>query len=611
VSDIFLGYDAKTGAEFCIPKEAFQTHFHLIGGTGKGKTTAIHTLLHPLLLDHRDPAAFFIIDRMGNLSFELLLWITSKYCTDSVRRRVLYIEPSREDVVIGFNPLLHETPQHGFYKVQRATDIILRAWESVDIEKMPRLARWTFNAFWAAAQLGLTIADCGHFLMPGSPYHARLLECLPPLLKAEWEEIVQARGNEASRILESSRNRLKPYFEAPILRRMFGATESRLDVLRFMREGRIVLVNLAPQNRLSPQLGDAIGALIINEVLSNARSLPLGVRYPSYLLLDEFQNFVGPDLESAIPEVRQLGIRLILSHQSFAQLQRGDYDLTTMIWQAQSRIAFGVQGEDADILGHELASLTYNPKRVKDELFSTRQRIAGHEKVMLSSWGKSGSEAESWDRKYGKNWARSTNTVKKEGSYRDVHGEGDSRAETEQEGKGGSRTSGWSENQQEHLLPVHEEVRELASRTFYTGDEWDRLWAKRVRTLPTGTALVRLVNDPTLSKVKVERSAVGYLGWDASLLQRKLPQVIERLHAFLEANFRSEFFQPPHAIEAETEARLQRVLRAAATVHAGTRQPEPDGPGVSTDLQAAGDDARAERRVDVEAPAARKNPFVG
>src|SRR5436309_2358799 len=56
MSDIFLGQDTATGAEFCIPVEAFRTHFHLIGGTGKGKTTAIHTLLHPLLLDHRSKA---------------------------------------------------------------------------------------------------------------------------------------------------------------------------------------------------------------------------------------------------------------------------------------------------------------------------------------------------------------------------------------------------------------------------------------------------------------------------------------------------------------------------------------------------------------------------
>ena len=112
---------------------------------------------------------------------------------------------------------------------------------------MPRLARWVFNSFSAAAQLCLTIADCVHFLMPGSPHHLPLLNMLPERLAAEWTEITQSRGQESLRILDSSRNRLRPYFDSDILRRMFGARESRLDVQRMMREGRIVIIDLSPR----------------------------------------------------------------------------------------------------------------------------------------------------------------------------------------------------------------------------------------------------------------------------------------------------------------------------------------------------------------------------
>jgi len=226
MKDMLLGSDKETDADVRIPKTAFGTHFHFVGGTGKGKTTALHTILRPLLRDPADRSCFVIIDRLGNLSQELLLWMASKeFCTDDVRSRLVYVQPSREDVVLPFNPLLHESQAHGFYKVQRATEIILRAWESVNIEAMPRLARWTFNAFWAAAQLELTIADCVHFLLPGSPYHQPLLQVLPPALQAEWQEIYQARSGEAQRILDSSRNRLKPYFESAIL--MSPATQNR------------------------------------------------------------------------------------------------------------------------------------------------------------------------------------------------------------------------------------------------------------------------------------------------------------------------------------------------------------------------------------------------
>ncbi len=107
MKSILLGHDRSTKARIEIPTKAFQTHLHLIGGTGKGKTTALHTILQPLLLDPVNEACFFIVDRLGNFSQELLLWMASDFCTQDVRDRLLYIEPAREDRVLGFNLLMN------------------------------------------------------------------------------------------------------------------------------------------------------------------------------------------------------------------------------------------------------------------------------------------------------------------------------------------------------------------------------------------------------------------------------------------------------------------------------------------------------------------------
>src|SRR5438309_12085046 len=98
---IFLGRDRATGQKLYVPKKSFDTHWHLIGSTGKGKTTAIHTLLHPLLLDPTSTDCWFIVDRMGNFSSELLLWMASEFCTPEVRSRLVYLGPAREAVGIG------------------------------------------------------------------------------------------------------------------------------------------------------------------------------------------------------------------------------------------------------------------------------------------------------------------------------------------------------------------------------------------------------------------------------------------------------------------------------------------------------------------------------
>jgi hypothetical protein len=567
-----------------VPHETFNTHWHLIGGTGKGKTTAIHTMLHGLLMNPLEKSCFFIIDRLGNFSQELLLWMASRFCTRTIRDRLVFIQPSREDVVATFNPLLYESSAHAYYRIERSTEIMLRAWESQDVSQMPRLARWTYNAFAAAAQLQLTISDCCHFLHPGSPYHRPLLELLGTVdvrLMTEWQEIMATRGQEATRILDSSRNRLRPYFDSDILRRMFGSTQSRLDVLRMMREGRIVIIDLSPRNRLSGQLANTIGALLINEVIAQVRSLPRDVRYPTYMFLDEFQNFVGPDIESALPELRNLGLRLILSHQSFSQLQRGDWDLTSIIFQAQSRMMFGVQGEDAELLAHEVASITFDPKKIKDEIYSRRQLNAGHRIEELESWGDSSQHADQWSDSDSKGTSRGETRFGDPFAMHAWKNRSDTTSTNSSDGRsrGGSMSSGTSHTRHQQLVPEYESFLELASRNYANFDEQKSEWARDIRNLKTGRALLRLVNDPRLYLVDVKRSAPGFLQYDMHTIARKFPAALEAMDRLIEENFQSDFFVPASRVDAEADDRIRRLLRARAvaepSVDAGVRHQSP------------------------------------
>lgn len=545
--EILLGKDTNTGRRIRMPVDALRTHLWMIGGTGKGKTTAIETILHQLLLDPFNQACVVVIDRMGGLSFSILRWLASRFCSESVRKRLVYIEPSREDICIPFNPLVYTTPGEGYFKTALASDVILRGWASQNLGEMPRLARWLFNAFWAAAQLGLAIRDTMHFLLPGSPYHAPLLRALPPTLQAEWAEITNARNNQATIILDSTRNRLKPIWESPVLGNIFGSTVNRLDMERFMREKKIVLINLAPNGTLPMQVADAIGGLVINDVLHVARSLPAGVQYPTYLILDEFQRFLGPDLETAIPELRQKGVRILPSHQTLGQLVRGDLDLRPIIFVCQTWGIFGLSGEDADILAHEFASLSFDPMKVKEENRSRRQLISGHRLAQLTNRSESESMAEQWNHSYGVGWDGMGALDPATASTRRGQGDGYSRG----------RTTSVATSQT--YLPEYENFEEI-SRTYFTFEEQRHLWAQKIRRLRTGRALLRIVNDPTIYEVDVKRSVPGHLAYDWAFVEKRLPEVAEAYHRLLDDNFAQECFVSPRAIELETKRRLERVL---------------------------------------------------
>lgn len=364
---ISIGTDPETGEQIPLSPDLFRTHFHCVGATGSGKSNAVQVILRSILATPRPKCALFLVDPMGNLSSDLLKWIASdRLCPPHVRERLVYIEPARSDVVMPFNPLLHDCEDHLYFQVGRAVEIVLRAWASQAIEEMPRLRHWTFASFFAAAAMGYPIAACRYLLRPGTSEQQAMLSRLPDELQHMWSEILRARGSESIRLLESTRNRLAPFFDSGILRRMFSCVENRFDVARFIRERRIVILNVASYGKLDLHIGQTIGGLAVNEIIRTAMNMSPSEVDPTYVLLDEFQHFVGGDLYEAIPTVRQIGLRLILAHQSFSQLLRGDIDLSGLIWQARSRLMFANDAEDADLIAHELATLTYDPMKLKE-----------------------------------------------------------------------------------------------------------------------------------------------------------------------------------------------------------------------------------------------------
>jgi type II secretory ATPase GspE/PulE/Tfp pilus assembly ATPase PilB-like protein len=82
-------------------------------------------------------------------------------------------------------------------------------------------------------------------------------------------------------------------------------------------------------------------------------------------------------MQSALPELRQKKVRLLLFNQSFSQLKNEAVDMTSIIFQARMRLILASNGDDADIMAHEFASITYDPRQAKtvDELLAREQGV--------------------------------------------------------------------------------------------------------------------------------------------------------------------------------------------------------------------------------------------
>ncbi len=284
---------------------------------------------------------------------------------------------------------------------------------------------------------------------------------------------------------------------SPTLRLMFGSTGEPFNCERLIRQRKIVVINLAEMSTVPTVICDAIGALFLNEIFQTANRMATiygrNSVAPTYLILDEFQRYIGPDIEMALPTVRQMGLRLILAHQSFSQLDRTDVDLTQMIWQARTRIAFANYGKDADSIADEFAKMTFNNMEIKDQRVSKRQLINGHRKEILNSWGTTNSSTSGVSQSQGKNDGESSGTqysiieddIRKTSMSTGINS-GSSKAEAESRSSGRSESTGSAE----HLVPVYDTFDEITNTTYLSFEEHSLRIAKLVRSLKPGEAFL-------------------------------------------------------------------------------------------------------------------------
>ena len=332
---------------------------------------------------------------------------------------------------------------------------------------------------------------------------------------------------------------------------MFGSRRTHFDVERFIRERHIVILNLAAYCKLNPHDGRTIGALAVNEIFEKA--FHMATTYgrqsvdPTYVLMDEFQHFVGPDIEDALPTVRQMGLRLLLAHQAFYQLERGEVDLNGMIWQARSRLMFANDGEDADRLAHELAMRTFDPKEIKDLRTSRKQLIVDYRKEWLDSLSSTTTRANASSEQEMMGYTRNRGEARHPRADLATRSESEGRSTSATRGRTQADSFGNSHGQSQTMVPIHETFDEISNITYKSFQEHRVEWGQRVRELRTGEAFGVFVNDPKLYSILVDYDPVE----PSAAIEEAKQELIEK-------NFEAEFFVS--ATEADREAQEVREM---------------------------------------------------
>src|SRR5438067_1159926 len=96
---ILVGQDVDTGERIRMPRELLETHLHILGAPGAGKTRLLLWLFRSLI-SSRD-ACVILFNVKGDLGRMARDWAIAEGHT----KRLVIFDPAESERVIGYNPL--------------------------------------------------------------------------------------------------------------------------------------------------------------------------------------------------------------------------------------------------------------------------------------------------------------------------------------------------------------------------------------------------------------------------------------------------------------------------------------------------------------------------
>jgi len=356
----------EDGDRLELTTDDLQTHVHGVGASRTGKSKLIEWIAREMI---RNREGFCLIDPHGFLYDDLVRWLA--YLTP--QRDVILFNPSSEERIVGFNPFRRGRGELST-QVDRRVRATLKAWGQTDADETPRLERWLKCIYHTLIEQGYSL-DVALYLLSWQykevrQYLTRAVRSAP--IRSEWEDLASlTKVTDFQAQIESSRNRLFRFIEPAQIRRVTGLGTNNLDLAEIIDQGKILLVSLQPSDSLTEENGRLLGTLLLNEIwevgMRRRQSESGGAPRPFYLIVDEFQKFLTPDIPAMLDQAAKYGIHLFLFHQHLSQLRDLDERAYgAVMTNARTKIVFGgLSRDDARTMAGEIFPGQIDLKRVK------------------------------------------------------------------------------------------------------------------------------------------------------------------------------------------------------------------------------------------------------
>ena len=346
------------------------THVHGIGGTRSGKSKLIEWMAREFI---RRRHGCCRIEPPGTLYNDLVSCLANPV---TVRKEVILFDPSSTTRVVGFNPF-GPGDEELTARVTRLIRATVKAWGAIDTDETPRLERWLRCSYHTLLEGGYTL-DAMKYLMTWARKAERdylTSKVTDELVMSEWETLADyKRAVDFDGQLESTRSRMFRFLHSKQISRVMGLSSNALDIGRIIEDGKILLVNLQPSSVLSVEQAEVLGTLLVDELWHHTQKRRARPRDPFFLIIDEFQKFLTPDIPDMLDEAAKRGVHLMLFHQRLDQLKSRDPEAySAVMTNARTKLVFGaLSREDAHTMVQEIFPGQVDLQKVKYTIKQTK-----------------------------------------------------------------------------------------------------------------------------------------------------------------------------------------------------------------------------------------------
>jgi len=351
-----LQYIFDQQVPFPVTDERRFEHWHLIGGTGWGKSQTLqHIIMHDLM--RPDPPGLVVIDSQGDMLWKIQ---NLKIFADNPDRLII-IDPQyapalnifdmTTDRLQGYTPLIRETLEAGIVELYH---YIFGAIASEMTSKQG-------TAFVFVVRLMLAIEGATlHTLLelmedqsktfrdsPFFAYTSKLDDTARTFFENQFFN-KQAFGQTKQQLAR----RLYAILSVPAFSRSFAASKNKLDMFSALQSGKVVLVNTA-KHLLKSDASALFGRYMIAQVMAAAFERAAHTeRHPAFLIIDEAGDVFDENIDSLLVQARKYRLGVLFAHQHLQQLTpalRSSVASNTTI-----KFAGGVSDQDARALDADM-----------------------------------------------------------------------------------------------------------------------------------------------------------------------------------------------------------------------------------------------------------------